>query len=85
MISEVRRLSGDCIKNIVEKLRTMREITHDWQLPTRAPKTLKTLWGDLRSFDRNLQRHMHLENNILYPRAISLETRAGAQREAAHV
>jgi regulator of cell morphogenesis and NO signaling len=67
-----------------EKLRTMREITHDWQLPSRAPKTLKTLWADLKSFDRSLQRHMHLENNILYPRTIALEARAGLTRELTH-
>lgn len=66
---------------VAEKLRTLREITHDWQLPPRAPKTLKTLWSDLRQFDRSLQRHMHLENNILYPRTIALEARAGSMRE----
>lgn len=70
---------------VAEKLRTMREITHDWQLPTRAPKTLRTLWGDLKRFDRNLQRHMHLENNILYPRTIALEARAGAVAELVSV
>lgn len=66
---------------VAEKLRTMREVTHDWQLPPRAPKTLRTLWGDLRNFDRQLQRHIHLENNILYPRTIALETRSGAARD----
>jgi regulator of cell morphogenesis and NO signaling len=65
---------------VAEKTRTMREITHDWQLPPRAPKTLRTLWADLRAFDRGLQRHMHLENNILYPRTIALEARAGSAR-----
>lgn len=65
---------------LAEKLRTMREITLDWQLQARAPKTLKTLWADMRAFDRNLQRHIHLENNILYPRTIALEARAGAMK-----
>lgn len=69
---------------VAEKLRTMREITHDWQLPARAPKTLKTLWEDLKSFDRSLQRHMHLENNILYPRTIALEARAGLTKDLVH-
>lgn len=66
---------------VAEKLRTMREMTQNWQLPPRAPKTLRTLWGDLKTFDCYLQRHMHLENNILYPKTIALEARAGAARE----
>jgi regulator of cell morphogenesis and NO signaling len=57
-----------------ERLRTMRMLTGDWTLPTSAPKTLRTLWRDLKSFDRNLQRHIHLENNVLYPRAIAMES-----------
>ena len=70
---------------VAEKIRTMREITYDWQLPPRAPKTLRTLWGDLKAFDRGLQRHMHLENNILYPRTIAMEARAGSLRELVSV
>jgi len=69
---------------VAERLRTMREITCDWQLPARSPKTLRTLWGDMKTFDRSLQRHMHLENNILYPRTIALEARAGAAKDLVH-
>ncbi len=61
---------------VAERLRRMRELTHDYRLPSSAPKALRQLWHDLREFDRMLQRHIHLENNILYPRAMAMESGA---------
>ncbi|MCM2314679.1 MAG: DUF542 domain-containing protein [Thermoanaerobaculia bacterium] len=61
---------------IDEKLRTMRELTADYRLPSDAPRSVLALWADLRKFDRHLQRHIHLENNIVYPRAIAMESGA---------
>jgi regulator of cell morphogenesis and NO signaling len=61
---------------IDERLRTMRELTADYRLPSAGPHSMLALWADLRRFDRHLQRHIHLENNILYPRAIAMESGA---------
>lgn len=61
---------------ISERLRRMRELTADYRLPSDLPRSVAALWGDLRMFDRHLQRHIHLENNIVYPRAISMENGA---------
>ena len=61
---------------IDERLRTMRELTADYRLPSDGPRSMLALWADLRLFDRHLQRHIHLENNILYPRAIAMESGA---------
>ncbi|MFA6955083.1 MAG: DUF542 domain-containing protein [Thermoanaerobaculia bacterium] len=67
---------------IAERLRTMRELTADYRLPSDAPRSVAALWADLRKFDRHLQRHIHLENNIVYPRAISMESGAKLAQEA---
>ena len=67
---------------IAEKLRRMRELTADYRLPSDAPRSVVALWADLRKFDRHLQRHIHLENNIVYPRAISMESGARLAQEA---
>jgi regulator of cell morphogenesis and NO signaling len=34
--------------------------------------------AELAAFERDLHRHIHLENNILFPRAIALEQRPNA-------
>jgi regulator of cell morphogenesis and NO signaling len=34
----------------------------------------KGLFAGLEDFERDLHRHIHLENNVLFPRAIELET-----------
>jgi len=52
-----------------EKLRTMRELA--WQLPPN-PAVLD-LRSRLRACSREVHQHIHLENNVLYPRAIALE------------
>lgn len=67
---------------IAERLRRMRELTADYRLPSDAPRSVAALWADLRRFDRHLQRHIHLENNIVYPRAISMESGAKLAQEA---
>jgi hemerythrin-like domain-containing protein len=33
------------------------------------------LYAALRKFSRSIHEHMHLENNVLYPRAIEIENR----------
>ena len=41
--------------------------------PEDACNTFKTLYAWLRDFDEQTKKHVHLENNILYPKALRLE------------
>jgi regulator of cell morphogenesis and NO signaling len=41
--------------------------------PPGACPTLSALYRGLEEFERDLHRHVHLENNILFPRAIEME------------
>jgi len=56
-----------------EKLREMREATNNYELPQDACVSYTTLFAALVEFEQDLHRHIHLENNILFPRAVALE------------
>jgi regulator of cell morphogenesis and NO signaling len=54
-------------------LRSMRSLTNNYQPPASACVSYKTLYAALTEFERDLHQHIHLENNVLFPRAIELE------------
>jgi regulator of cell morphogenesis and NO signaling len=51
----------------------LRRLTSDYTAPEDACNTFKALYFELADMERDLHRHIHLENNILFPRAIALE------------
>lgn len=51
----------------------LRQITSEYQAPPEACPTYRGLYTALLEFEQDLQKHVHLENNILFPRAIELE------------
>ena len=59
-----------------ELLRKMREITNGYTMPGDACMSFKALYQGLQEFEADLHQHIHLENNILFPRAVELETQA---------
>ncbi len=59
-------------------LRHMREVTNGYALPAHACATYKALFDSLRELEADLHMHIHLENNILFPRAIALEAKSRA-------
>ncbi|HSK71997.1 MAG TPA: iron-sulfur cluster repair di-iron protein [Pyrinomonadaceae bacterium] len=56
-----------------EHLREIRNLSSDFAAPADACITYKTLYAALEGFERDLHRHIHLENNILFPKAIEME------------
>ncbi|HOX36807.1 MAG TPA: iron-sulfur cluster repair di-iron protein [Candidatus Brocadiia bacterium] len=59
--------------NAGEALRRMRDITHGYALPPDACPSFKALYDELQAMEKDLHEHIHLENNILFPRAERLE------------
>jgi regulator of cell morphogenesis and NO signaling len=53
----------------------MRTMTNDFELPAYACSTVRALYEGLQVLEADLHVHIHLENNILFPRAIALEKR----------
>ncbi len=58
-------------------LAQFREVTNNYTLPPDACPTFKAMYEELQRIEADLHQHIHLENNILFPRAIELEERPG--------
>ncbi|HVI80132.1 MAG TPA: iron-sulfur cluster repair di-iron protein [Candidatus Acidoferrum sp.] len=56
-----------------QALRAMRKASADYVAPADACVSYKTLYKALEGFEADLHQHIHLENNILFPRAIAME------------
>lgn len=56
-------------------LARMRELTHDYTPPEWACPTFRGLYYGLAELEREMHVHVHLENNILFPRAASMAAR----------
>lgn len=54
-------------------LKEMRQVTNNYALPVDACNTYTVTFKKLDEFENDLHQHIHLENNILFPRAIQLE------------
>ena len=54
-------------------LRELRALTSDYKVPADACISYQTLYQALENFEKDLHQHIHLENNILFPRALELE------------
>lgn len=58
-------------------LKEMRQLTSDYAVPSDACISYQTLYQALDAFEKDLHQHIHLENNILFPRAVEMEGRVG--------
>ena len=56
-------------------LRSLRTVTKDYTLPEDACISYRTLYQAMQEFEADLHQHIHLENNILFPRAVAMEAR----------
>jgi iron-sulfur cluster repair protein YtfE (RIC family) len=73
----VLRLPIDMMMNehSVEGNRFMdiNELTQHYQAPADACNTFKVTYALLQEFENDLHLHIHLENNILFPKALEME------------
>lgn len=54
-------------------------LTNNYTPPADACNTYKVTFSMLNDFEQDLHKHIHLENNILFPKAAALETTFKAQ------
>lgn len=59
-------------ESVGKVLAKLREVTGDYALPTDACPTFAAMYAELQRMEADLHQHIHLENNILFPRAIEL-------------
>jgi regulator of cell morphogenesis and NO signaling len=53
-------------------LAAMRRVTAGYALPQDACNTYRALFSGLQEMETDLHRHIHLENNVLFPRAMAV-------------
>lgn len=56
-----------------ERFRKIAELTNTYTPPADACNTYKVTFAMLQEFEQDLHKHIHLENNILFPAAAALE------------
>lgn len=66
MMEEEHETAGDIFK-VISKL------SNNFTPPKEACNTFKALYSKLEEFEQDLHQHIHLENNILFPKSIKLE------------
>ncbi len=59
--------------NAGDGLYKIRDLSSNYQPPADACTTYQVSFRELEEFERDLHRHVHLENNILFPAAVELE------------
>lgn len=59
-----------------ELIKRIRNLTSDYTAPAGACTSFKALYEALREFEADLHQHVHLENNVLFPRALEMESAA---------
>jgi regulator of cell morphogenesis and NO signaling len=59
-----------------DMLREIRTLGSDFKVPADACISYQTLYQALEALERDLHQHIHLENNILFPRAVEMEAEA---------
>lgn len=56
-----------------QMLRSMRKLTNNYSIPAGSCANHQVTFSFLKELDNDLVQHTHLENNILFPRAIAME------------
>lgn len=62
-------------ENAGDLMSRIRVLTNNYTPPEWSCNTFKALYAKLLEFEQDLHLHVHLENNILFPKAIELEQR----------
>jgi regulator of cell morphogenesis and NO signaling len=60
-------------EDVGDALRAMRALSNDYAVPADACGSFRALYDGLRALDEELKAHIHLENVVMFPRAIEAE------------
>ena len=80
----LQKLNFDSIKNLVnemedehfaegDRFRDIERLSHNYTPPEDACNTYRVTFAMLKEFEEDLHLHIHLENNILFPKSILME------------
>jgi regulator of cell morphogenesis and NO signaling len=54
----------------------IRKLTNNYALAADAPLTMKVLYHELQTFEKELSIHAKIEDELLFPKAVELEKEA---------
>ena len=54
-------------------LRGLRKLSSDYKVPPDACVSYQSLYQAMEAFEQDLHQHIHLENNLLFPRSSELD------------
>jgi regulator of cell morphogenesis and NO signaling len=60
-------------ENEGDRFREISRLTHNYTPPADACTTYRVAFESLKEFEKDLHTHIHLENNILFPKALEME------------
>ena len=60
-------------REVADALRMIKELTRGYKAPADGCTTYAVCMQELERFEQDLHRHVHLENNVLFPKALELE------------
>lgn len=60
-------------EEVGKEMRLIRELTSDFTPPEDGCTTYRVCFSELLRFEQDLHRHVHLENNVLFPKVLTLE------------
>jgi regulator of cell morphogenesis and NO signaling len=62
-----------------ETLVTIRSLSNNFRTPDDGCLSYRTLYSELELLEADLHQHIHLENNILFPRSLEMEQKAAGK------
>jgi regulator of cell morphogenesis and NO signaling len=69
-------------QEVGDAMRIIRELTRGYTPPEDGCTTYAIALAELQQFERDLHRHVHLENNVLFPAAVRIEQQLCGARDA---
>lgn len=60
-------------EDVGNEMRLIRALTNDFTPPKDGCATYQVCFAELLRFEQDLHRHIHLENNVLFPKVLALE------------
>ena len=55
-----------------DAIHAIRQLAHGFEAPGDACNTFRLTYQKLKEFEADLHKHVHLENNLLFPKAAQL-------------
>lgn len=72
LINPIRHMMSDH-DDTGRMIGSIRSLTGDYQIPEDACGSFRALYQGVEALEKDLHQHIHLENNILFPRALEFE------------